>query len=78
MPIFGDDKHYHQHAYYKEISNIIKNYQQVVIFGPIDTKNEVYELLKADKHFEDIKIDFVYTKEMTDFQIHEFVLNYYK
>ena len=78
MPSFGSDKHQHQFAYYDEISSIVKNYQQVVLFGPTETKNEVYEHLKADKHFDKIKIDIVYTKEMTDFQIHEFVLDYYK
>ena len=78
MPSFGSDKHHHELAYYKEISNIIRHYQQVVLFGPIDAENEVYRLLKTDEHFKKIKIDFVYTKEMTDFQIHEFALDYYK
>jgi stalled ribosome rescue protein Dom34 len=78
MPLFGSDKDHRQLAYYNEISSIIRNYQQVVLFGPTETKNEVYEHLKADKHFDKIKIDIVYTKEMTDFQIHEFVLDYYK
>jgi len=75
---FGSDKHQHQLAYYKELSSIIRNYQQVVLFGPVDTKNEFYRLLKADKHFKKIKIEFIHTPEMTDPQVHEFVLDYYK
>jgi hypothetical protein len=78
MPLFGSDKHHHQLAYYKEISNIIQNYQQVVFFGPLDVDSEVYKLLKADEHFKKIKIDFVCTNKMTDFQIHEFALDYFK
>lgn len=78
MPSFGSDKHQHQFAYYNELSKIIRNYQQVVLFGPIDTKNEFYKLLEADHHFSKIKIEFINTNKMTDYQIHDFVLEYYK
>ena len=69
---------WHHLAYYKEISDIIRNYQQVVLFGPINTKEKFYKLLETDQHFRNIKIEFINTNKMTDFQIHEFVLNYYK
>ena len=78
MPLSGLDKDHRQLAYYKEICSIIKNYQQVVFFGPVNTENEIYKLLKADQHLKKIKMDFICTKEMTDFQIHEFALDYYK
>jgi len=76
LPLFGTDKH--RHAYYKEISNIMRRYQQVVLFGPVDIKTEFYALLEADHHFRKIKVEFIRTELMTDFQIHEFVLDYYK
>ena len=77
IPSLGSDKH-HQLAFYKQISNIIRNYQQVVFFGPIDTKKEFNNLLNTDEHLKNIKIEFVSTKEMTNFQIAEFALNFYK
>ena len=76
LPLFGTDKY--RHAYYKEISNIMRNYQQVVLFGPVDIKTEFYKLLQADHYFRKVKVEFVMTDIMTDFQIHEFVLDYYK
>jgi len=77
-PVKSTDMQWHHLAYYKEISDIIRNYQQVVLFGPVDTKEEFYKLLEADHHFKNIKIEFINTNKMTDFQIHKFVLNYYK
>ncbi|MDR3653182.1 MAG: hypothetical protein P4L34_09465 [Paludibacter sp.] len=76
-PYDSDIKQY-QSAYFDEIADIIKNYKQVVLFGPTDTKEELYKLLETDHHFKDRKIEFIKTDKMTDFQIHDFVLNYYK
>ena len=77
-PVRSASLQWHHLAYYKEISDIIRNYQQVVLFGPINTKEKFYKLLETDQHFRNIKIEFINTNKMTDFQIHEFVLNYYK
>jgi recombinational DNA repair ATPase RecF len=78
LPVFGSDVQQHQLAYYKEISNIIRNYQQVLIFGPVNVENEFYKLLEADHHFKKIKLEIVNTKVLNEVQIHEFVLNHYK
>ena len=37
-----------QLRYYKKLGDIIRNYQEVVLFGPTDAKNELLNLLKAD------------------------------
>jgi predicted metal-binding protein len=77
-PLPWTDKQWHHLAYYKEISDIMRNYRQVVLFGPIDTRKELYKLLEADHHFKNIEIDFFDTHKMTDLQIHDFALDYYK
>ena len=61
--------------YFKEISDIVKNYQDVVLFGPTKTKFEFYDQLKADKHFNKIKIECFNTNKMTESQMHDFVLD---
>ena len=71
-------EHHLQSAYYIEISNIIRNYNQVVLFGPNDAKNELFRLLEFDHNFDNIKIQNVNTDTMTQNQIHDFVKEYFK
>lgn len=78
MPIEPAEKLQLQKSFYKEISDIIKNYQQVVLFGPTDANVELYKLLEADHSFENTKIELVNTDKMTDNQMHDFVKKYYK
>ncbi|MDD4972291.1 MAG: hypothetical protein PHT07_22920 [Paludibacter sp.] len=69
---------YHlQTAYYLEISEIIRNYNQVVLFGPADVKNNLYTQLEFDHDFDHIKIQNINTDKMTQNQIHDFVKEYY-
>ena len=70
-------QHHLQPAYYVEISDIIRNYDQVVLFGPSDSKNELFNLLKFDHNFDTIEIQNVNTDKLTDKQLHKFVLKYY-
>lgn len=72
------EKKHLQARYYSEISDIIRHYQQVVLFGPTDAKNELHNLLKDNHLFEDIKIVLVNTDKMTDTEMHTFMKEYYK
>ena len=74
----ADDKHHLQSAYYLELSEIIRNYNQVVLFGPNEAKNELFNLLEFDHNFDMIKIKNVNTDKMTENQIHDFVKEFYK
>jgi len=65
-------------AYLIEISDIISNYNQVVLFGPNETKNELFNLLEFDHNFDHIKIENVNTGKMNEIQKHDFVKEYYK
>jgi hypothetical protein len=67
-----------QLSYYRKIGDIIKKYQDVVLFGPTDAKNELLNLIKTDHLFEDIKIDVRNSDKMTVDQMKIFVRDYFK
>ena len=66
-----------QSEYYKSIGEIIKNYDDVIIFGPTDAKTELFNLLKADHRFAKIKIEIKQADKMTENQQHAFVKEYF-
>ena len=65
-------------AFYKKISDVIKDYQEVVLFGPTDAKNELLNLLKSEHLFEGIRIEIKNADKMTTNQMHNFVREYFK
>ena len=67
-----------QLRYYKKLGEIIKKYQEVVLFGPTDAKSELLNLLKTDHLFEDIKTEVINSGKMTESQMHTFVREYFK
>jgi stalled ribosome rescue protein Dom34 len=66
-----------QAAYYKKIGEVIKNYDEVIIFGPTDAKAELYNSLKRDHHFDKIKIDVKDADKMTTHQQEAYVREYF-
>ena len=72
------NKEQHQQSkYYKALGEIIKNYDEVIVFGPTDAKVELFNILRADHHFEKIKIEVKQTDKMTEKQQHAFVRGYF-
>ena len=72
------NKEQHQQAsYYSKIKDVIKDYNDIVLFGPTTAKLELYNLLKMDHHFENIKIEIKQADKMTENQQHAFVRNYF-
>ena len=67
-----------QLSYYKKIGDIIKKYQDVVLFGPTDAKNELLNQIKTDHLFEGIKIEVKNSDKMTEAQMQLFVTDYFK
>lgn len=67
-----------QLSYYRKIAEVIKKYQDVVLFGPTDAKNELINLLKTDHLFEGIKIEVKNSDKMTEDQMHTFIREYFK
>ena len=71
-------KEQHQHAeYYKAIGEVIHQYESVVLFGPTDAKVELYNILKADHHFSQVRIQVKQADKMTENQQHAFVKEFF-
>jgi len=64
--------------YYKKLSDSIKTHQEVVLFGPTDAKNELFNKLKSEHLLENIIIEIQLSDKMTAIQMHEFVREYFK
>ena len=72
------NKEQHEQAdYYKELGEIIRNYDDVVLFGPTDAKVELLNILRKDHRFAHIKIEIKQADKMTENQKHAFVKEYF-
>ena len=72
------NKEQHQQSeYYKKLGEIIKHYQDVVLFGPTKAKVELLYTLRADHLFAKIKIEVKQTGKLTENQQHAFVREYF-
>jgi len=63
--------------YFLNLSKVIKEYNEVVLFGPSSAKTELYNQLKEDIHFDEIKIDVELADIMTDHEQEVFVRKYF-
>jgi len=64
--------------FFKRLSAVIMDYSEVILFGPTNAKTELYNLLKEDSHFNNIKINIETTDNLTDNQMHAFVKEHYE
>ncbi len=72
------NKEQHQQAdYYKKVGEAIRQYDDVLLFGPTGAKVELFNLLKADHRFEKITIHLETTDTMTKNQQYAFVKAYF-
>ena len=72
------NKEQHQQAeYYKKLGAEIKNYEEVILFGPTDAKIELLNTLRADHNFAKIKIETQQADKMTKNQQHAFVKEHF-
>lgn len=72
------NKEQHKQAeYYKKLGEVIRNYDEVLLFGPTDAKVELFNILKADHLFAKIKIDVKQADKMTEHQEHAFVRDHF-
>lgn len=72
------NKEQHQQSeYYKSLSDEIKNYEEVILFGPTDAKVELLNVLRANHLFAKIKIEIKQTDKMTENQQHAFVREHF-
>ncbi len=66
-----------QSEYYKKLGEVIRNYDEVVLFGPTEAKQQLYNLIKDDHLFEKVKIEVKQSDKMTENQQHAFVKKYF-
>ncbi len=73
-----NNKEQHEEAdYYKNLGEIIKEYNEVILFGPTDAKTELFNLLQADYHFKHVKIEIKQSNKMTQNQQYAFVKDHF-
>jgi|JI8StandDraft_1071087.scaffolds.fasta_scaffold217686_1 hypothetical protein len=75
--LMHDKEQQQQGQYYKAIAEVIKNYKDVIIFGPTDAKLELANSLKKDNHFSEIKITVETTDKLDTRQQEIFTKNYF-
>ncbi|WP_309641159.1 hypothetical protein [Flavobacterium sp.] len=66
-----------QLKYYKKISNAIQNFYHVVLFGPTNAKQELFNMLREDHNFLKVKIEIKETDKMTSRQQQAFVRKHF-
>ena len=66
-----------QRLYYKELGEIIRKYDEVILFGPTDAKVELLNILKEDHRFDEINIGVEDADKMSENQQHAFVRGYF-
>lgn len=67
-----------QTTFYKNLAAVIKDYNEVLLFGPTDAKVELFNFLKENHKYDNIKIEVKNTDKMSDVDQHHFVRNYFK
>ena len=65
-------------AFYKKITDKIKDYDEVLLFGPTDAKSELFNQIDSIHNLSMIKITIKTTDKMTDNQKHAFVREFFK
>jgi ADP-heptose:LPS heptosyltransferase len=66
-----------QKEYYKELGERIRQYQEVVLFGPSSAKKELVNSLRDNHLFDVVKIKVEAADKMTENQIHAFVREHF-
>ncbi|MDZ4663401.1 MAG: hypothetical protein SGJ15_00855 [Bacteroidota bacterium] len=66
-----------QSKYYKTIADAVKGHHEILLFGPTTAKEELSNLLKANHHFSNVKIDVKHADKMTENQQHAFVKKHF-
>jgi len=60
-------------TYYKKLSDAILNYDEVILFGPTEAKDELVNSLKDNHLFDKIKIVVKPADKMTESEQHDFL-----
>jgi hypothetical protein len=75
--VTNNKEQHRQSDFYKRLGETIRNYESIVLFGPTNAKVELYNILREDQRFENIKIEVKAADKMTENQQHAFVKEYF-
>jgi len=75
--LMHNKEQHQQAAFYKKISDVIKYYDNVILFGPTEAKVELFNILKADSAFTKTNITVKQTDKMSENQQHAFVKEHF-
>jgi len=64
-------------SFFKKISEVIKDLDEVLLFGPTGAKTELFNVLKNDRHFEKVQIEVKTADKMTDNQMQAFIKDFF-
>ncbi|MDD5186270.1 MAG: hypothetical protein PHS84_13505 [Paludibacter sp.] len=64
-------------SYYRQLGDAILGYDEVVLFGPTDAKNELLNLLKVNHLFDEMKIEVKPADSMSEIQRQAFVKEFF-
>jgi hypothetical protein len=68
---------YNLSHYFKKLINVIKDYDEVLLFGPTDAKNELFNLIDHIHHMDMIKIAIKTTDKMPEDLRQAFVMEHF-
>jgi stalled ribosome rescue protein Dom34 len=66
-----------QAAYFNKLTEVIKKYDEIILFGPTNAKSELLNIINRDHRFANIKIAVKQTDKMTTNQQHAFVKKHF-
>jgi stalled ribosome rescue protein Dom34 len=75
--LMHNKEQHEQAAYYKEIGEEIKQYDEVILFGPTTAKAELMNILNEDHHFNHIKITCKQAGKLTNHEQQVYVMEYF-
>lgn len=64
-------------AYYNKLMIACRKYEMVLLFGATNAKSELHNLMKADHHFDKIRVEVRQTDKLTENQEHAFVRDFF-
>ncbi|QBZ98306.1 hypothetical protein [Flavobacterium sangjuense] len=76
--IMHNKEQHKQNTYFKNIANVIRGFDEIILFGPTNAKMELHNLLKENHLYDSIKIEVQNTDKMSDKDQHTFVRNHFK
>ncbi|MDI1318428.1 hypothetical protein [Flavobacterium sp.] len=64
-------------AYYKSLIEKIKDYDEIVLFGPTTAKTELYNLIREQHKYDHLKIETKSAEKMSYDEQHVFIQEYF-